>query len=61
MKSSFFFIVAQVCDWVQANGGWQAVLRQGLNIVHQVAMIGMCSAVFVAAVFYIRKNLSTNN
>ena len=50
----------QVCDWVQRSGGWQAVLRSGMNLVHQAAVIGMCSAVMIACFFYVRKNLLSN-
>ena len=48
---------SQVCDWVQRSGGWQAVLRSGMNLVQQAAVIGMCSAVMIACFFYVRKNL----
>ena len=28
-----------------------------MNLVHQAAVIGMCSAVMIACFFYVRKNL----
>ena len=50
----------QVCDWVQRSGGWQTVLRSGMNLVQQAAVIGMCSAVMIACFIYVRKNLLSN-
>ena len=49
-----------MCDWVQRSGGWQTVLRSGMNLVQQAAVIGMCSAVMIACFFYVRKNLLSN-
>lgn len=53
---SLDFIRHQICSWVQENGGWASVLRSGLNVMQQTAMIGACAAVFVCCVIYIRKN-----
>ena len=52
----FFTFHFQICSWVQENGGWASVLRSGLNVMQQTAMIGACAAVFVCCVIYIRKN-----
>ena len=47
-----------MCQWVHNNGGWHAVLRSGLNVVQQLAMIGCFSAVTLACILYVRKNLN---
>ena len=46
----------QVSSWVRQNGGWEAVLHSGLQVMHKLAVIGMCAAVTMACVFYIKKN-----
>lgn len=46
----------QVCAWVHQHGGWNVVLRSGLNIAQQAAIIGMCAAVITCCFIYIRKN-----
>jgi len=53
---SLEFIRQQICSWVQENGGWSAVLKSGLNVVQQTAVIGTCAALFLCCVIYIRKN-----
>merc|ERR1719219_3046045 len=53
---SLDFIRNQICSWVQENGGWSAVLRSGLSVMQQTAVIGTCIAVFVCCMIYIRKN-----
>lgn len=53
---SLEFIRQQICSWVQENGGWSAVLKSGLNVMQQTAVIGTCAALFLCCVIYIRKN-----
>ena len=50
------FIRERVCVWVQRNGGWAQVLRSGLGVAQQVAVIGMCAAVIAACVFYVKRS-----
>nr|ADD24081.1 Apoptosis regulator BAX [Lepeophtheirus salmonis] len=54
---SLRFIREKVCSWVNLNGGWQTVLHRGVNVVQQMAIIGMCAAVMLCCTIYIRKNL----
>ena len=53
---SLHFIRYTICEWVQNNGGWASVLYTGLNIMHQTAIIGACTAVLICCAIYIRKN-----
>jgi len=51
------FIRERVCTWVQENGGWAQVLRGGLDVATQLAVVGMGLAVMAACGLYILKGI----
>lgn len=56
-KWAILFIRDKVCSWVYEHGGWSVVLHSGINVVRQVAVIGMCATVILCGIVIIRKNL----
>ncbi|TRY62165.1 hypothetical protein TCAL_02108 [Tigriopus californicus] len=56
-KWTLAFIKDRICLWVQSNGGWQAVLRTGLNVIQQLAIIGTCAAIVSVCLLFAKKHL----
>lgn len=56
-KWTLAFIKDRICRWVQSNGGWQVVLRTGLNVIQQLAIIGTCAAIVSVCLLFAKKHL----